>query len=197
MPGETTFTRMPSGAHSWASCWHRTIKAAFAAAYAPPPARGRTPAKELTATNAPRLAFSGSYAALASIHDWHRLLLLASSDLQARRKCVRDHQFRGVNARPSCRWVMARRLIAEAHGPFGFGSRMHRQRRLKRTQAVQRGAHWRFEAGDQSTEMTPLLRVGTFLVQGRALDGERVVPPASAPVFPNLEAGQGDRRFVA
>src|SRR5437764_13180943 len=74
---------------------------------------------------------------------------------------------------------------------------MHRQRCLKRAQAVQGGAHWRFAAFDQSTEMTPLLRVRARVVQCGALDGERVVPPASAPVFPDLETGQGDRRFCA
>src|SRR6185369_12409632 len=306
MPGETTLTRMPSGAHSWASCWHRTIKAAFAAAYAPPPARGRTPAKEPTATNAPRLAFSGSYAALASNHVGRKLVAntrsQSASESSARAPALLYPAFDTTASRPpqnacvsaisragtsgsakspvramasapnalssptsSCRsgripvahatnfagspraiesrasfmhvappiprlapvtiarivrspsapqksarssvhrrqrapivpMVMARRLILEAHGPFGFGSRMHRQRRFKRAQPVQRGAHWRFDAFDQSTEMTPLLRVRTGVVQCRSLDGERVAPPASLPVFPDLETGQGDRRLGA
>src|SRR5215472_6302930 len=64
-PGDTTFTRTPSGAHSRASCWHNAISAAFAAGYAPFPGCGTVPDTDPMAMNDPRVAARYGYAALA------------------------------------------------------------------------------------------------------------------------------------
>src|SRR6185436_8876084 len=43
MPGDTTFTRIPSGAHSNASVWASIVSAALLGLYAPDPACGSWP----------------------------------------------------------------------------------------------------------------------------------------------------------
>src|ERR1700760_816420 len=74
MPGETTLTRIPSGAHSRASVCASIVSAALVGLYAPDPSCGTCPDIEEVKQAAPRLCFRCGWELLASSQAPRRLM---------------------------------------------------------------------------------------------------------------------------